>query len=355
MPLSQLTKKEKLVFYNLVKHPDFNDKEISRIIEVKRSTVTAIRNRLKREGFYSRIFIPNLPALGARLLAIYYGKYNPLMPFEERTKAETFGEDSRHPELVFGRSTDTEFIKIYVAEHLVDVRNVRDRIFIDYEARNFIENIHSIYYPFELCNITSLFNFVPLVGRLVGVEPEEGDYNNYIFRGSKKEDFTNAEKAVLDAVVSNPEASLIELSKITGKTRSTVSKVFSGLRERKLVQPLCLPALEKLGCELMVFLHTKFNPKSSMETRKEEMKFIMTAASHVFKVSGNIESAGILIPKNYTEYIALYNEMISLYRDKGYISENPYPLLFPIEKVKNKKLDFSALTHKMLYGERNTL
>jgi len=352
MGLTSLTRKEKLVFFSLVKHPLYSDSQVSKMIDVKRSTVTAIRNRLKRDGFYSSIVIPNLPALGCRLLQITYGNYNPLTPIEERRKSPSYGDDDNHPELIFARSTDTEFIKIFAAEHLYDIRSVRDKIYIDYETHDFIEDIHNILYPLELCNITSIFNYVPLLGKLLGIEIEEADYNNYIFNGTcKSADLTNVEKNILNAIVNNPEANIVELSKLTGKTRSTVSKVSSSLIERKLIQKINLPTLENLGCELMVFIHTQFNPKSSMETRKEEMKNIMKAAGHVFKVSGNIESAGIIVPRNYTEFIALYNEMISLYRDKGYISENPHYLLLPIEKIKYKKLDFGSLTHKLLFNK----
>jgi len=352
MPISLLTKKEKSVFYELVKNPDFNDNQISKEIGVKRSTVTAIRNRLKKDGFYSNIIIPNFPALGCRLLGISFGKYNPLTPQEERMKAASFGEGLKHPELVFARSTDTEFMKMYVAKHLVDIRVVQDRFFMDYESHDFIEDMHSTYYPFELCSITSLFNFVPLVGKLLGFEVAEKDYNNYHFTGKENADLTNVEKVVLDAIVGHPEANNVELSRITGKTRATVSKIKAELADRKLIQTFSLPVMEKLGCELMVFLHTKFNPKSSMEKRREDMRFIMRTASHVFKISGNIESAGVLFPRNYTEFTALYNSMISLYREKNYISENPYSLIFPIEKIKFKKLDFSALTHKMLFEKQ---
>ncbi len=352
MGLTSLTKKEKLVFFNLVKYPLYSDGQISKLIDVKRSTITAIRNRLKRDGFYSTIVVPNLTALGCRLLQITYGNYNPLMPIEERRKSPTYGEDDKHAELVLARSTDTEFIKIYMAEHLYDIRYVRDRVFIDYETHNFIEDIHSILYPLELCNITSFFNYVPLLGKLLGIEVGEADHNNYIFNGiTKQANLTNVEKSILDAIVNNPDANIVELAKITGKTRSTVSKISTDLTDRRLIQKINLPTIEKLGCELMVFLHTKFNPKSSMEVRRDDMKHIMKTAAHVFKVSGNIESAGILVPRNYTEFIALYNEMISLYRDKGYISENPYSLLFPIEKIKYKKLDFGSLMHKLLFGE----
>ena len=353
MSISQLTKKEKQVFYNIVKNPDSNDKEISGSVGIKRSTVTAIRNRLRKEGFYSNIIIPNLPALGCRILGITYGKYNPRAPQEERMKAKTFGEGIKHPELVFARSTDTEFLRLYVAEHLADIRVTQDKMFMDYESLNFIEYSNSIYYPFELCYITSLFNFVPCVGGILGIETEDADYNNYKFsQNSKKVNLTNAEKVIMDAVVKHPEANVVELSSITGKTRSTISKIRAEFYESNLIQTICLPALEKLGCELMVFLHTKFNPKSSIETRKEDMNFIKKTASHIFKVSGNVESAGIIIPKNYTEFIACYNNMISLYREKNYISDNPYSLLFPVEKIKTKKLDFSAITHKMLFDEQ---
>ena len=349
MPISQLTKKEKMVFFNLVKNPEMNDSELSKTIAIKRSTVTAIRNRLKKDGFYSTLVVPNLPALGCRLLGITYGKYNPLTPQAERMKAKTFGEGYKHPELVFLRSTDTEFLKLYVGEHLADIRILQDRNYIDYDSHNFIEEINSIYYPFEMGQITSLFNYVPLVGNLFGIELQDVDYNNYRFNGSKETDFTNVEKAILDAIVKNPDANIVELSKLTGKTRTTISKIRGDLIERNIMQNFCLPTLDKLGCELMVFLHTKFNPKSSMEARKEDMKVIMKMANHVFKISGDIESAGIIIPKNYTEFTALYNQMISLYREKNYISENPHALILPVEKLRSKKLDFSALTHKMLF------
>ena len=49
--LSQLTKKEKTVFYNLVKYPELNDNELSGKIQVKRTTITPIIKKIYNNRF----------------------------------------------------------------------------------------------------------------------------------------------------------------------------------------------------------------------------------------------------------------------------------------------------------------
>src|SRR3989338_7812663 len=129
--------------YGLVKYPEMNDGDLADKISIKRPTINSIRNRLHREKFFYPIILPNLPALGCRLFGILYGKYNPLAPRKERMKAETFESKLKHPELVYGRSTDTEFIGIYIAKNLADIRRVQDSFILDYEAHGFIEEVHS--------------------------------------------------------------------------------------------------------------------------------------------------------------------------------------------------------------------
>ncbi len=351
MSLSELTKKEKLVFYNLVKQPELNDNELSEKIGIKRSTITAIRNRLKKDGFYYTSIIPNLPAIGCRLMGIIYGRYNPLTPRTERMKASTFEERLKHPELVFARSTDTEFVNIYVAEHLADIRRIQDKAFLDYEAHGFIEEFNTVYYPLELSTITSLFNFAPLLRRLFGIQPQENlpDYNGSAWDTSKPIELTNIEKIILDALVKHPDATSIQLSKITGKTRSTVSKVRKEMLDNGLIKILNIPAIDKLGCELLAFLYTKFSPKCPFDVRKEKSEAMMDLYYPVFKISGDIESIAMCVIRNYTEYTNIYNTIISLYKESNFILGNLYTLLFPIQQIKLNKVDFSSLTHKMLF------
>ncbi len=352
MSLSQLTKKEKLVFYNLVRFPELNDNELSEKIDIKRSTVTAIRNRLKKEAFYSTMVVPNLPALGCKLMGITYGRYNPLTPRTERMKAPTFEEKLKHPELIFARSTDTEFINFFVAEHLTDIRRVQDKSYLDYEAHGFIEEFNAVYYPFELSSVTSIFNFAPLLKKLFGLEEDDKDrdYNGVGWSpGTKQAELTNIEKVILDSLVKYPEATAIELSKITGKTRSTISKVRKEMLSSGLIKTVNLPSLDKLGCELLTFFYTRFSPKCPFEVRKKKSEAMMGVYYPILKISGDIESVALCVMKNYTEYTNIYNSIMALYKENNYIVGNLYTLLFPIQQTKLNKLDFSAITHKMLF------
>ena len=46
----KLTDKEKLVLWGLVEHPELNDVELSKKLEVKRRTFSAIKTKLKNNG-----------------------------------------------------------------------------------------------------------------------------------------------------------------------------------------------------------------------------------------------------------------------------------------------------------------
>jgi len=347
--LSQLTKKEKTVFYNLVKYPELNDNELSGKIQVKRSTITAIRNRLKKDGFYSTIVVPNLPMLGCRLLGVAYGKYNPLTPRTERMKVSTFEERVKQPELVFARSSDTEFINLYVAEHLADIRKVQDKVYLDYEAHGFIEEFNAVYYPFELSSVTSIFDFGPLLGTLFGIADTRENFVGPVWsQDSKRVELTNIEKVVLDSLVKYPEATAIELSKKTGKTRSTVSKIRKEMLSNGLIKVVNIPSMEKLGCELLTFFYTRFSPKCPFEVRKEKSQKMMEMYYPILKVSGDMESIALCIMKNYTEYTHIHNNMLSFYKN-GDILGTLSSLLFPIQQIKLNKMDFSSITHKMLF------
>ena len=56
MKLFDITEKEKIILYGLVKYPRFTDKQLSEKFNIKHSTVTSIRHRLFEEEYY-RIWV----------------------------------------------------------------------------------------------------------------------------------------------------------------------------------------------------------------------------------------------------------------------------------------------------------
>src|SRR5512136_700682 len=63
-----LTPNEKQVLYGLVRHPVLNDRELSELLDVKVSTVTAIRRRLRHAEYFTTRRVPMMHRLGWELL-----------------------------------------------------------------------------------------------------------------------------------------------------------------------------------------------------------------------------------------------------------------------------------------------
>ena len=93
MTAGALSRNEKLTMFGLVRFPTFNDRVLAGEIKLKMSTVTAIRNRLKREGWFRTVRIPYLERLGGELLIVTSTRLNILKPREEllRTLREILG------------------------------------------------------------------------------------------------------------------------------------------------------------------------------------------------------------------------------------------------------------------------
>jgi len=102
----KLTEKAKKVLYSIVAHPDATDEELGDLNHIKRSTVTAIRNKLLKENYYKEYNVPDFEQIGCEFLAVMHSDYNPLTPFEARK--EQAQEVKNFFKYVYGLSTDTE-------------------------------------------------------------------------------------------------------------------------------------------------------------------------------------------------------------------------------------------------------
>ena len=92
-----LSEKEKLTLYGLAKYPHLKDKELSSKLNLKHSTVTSIRRRLREKKYFRRLIIPRFEMIGCRMLVVIYTNFSPLIPLEERVEItektiETFDE-----------------------------------------------------------------------------------------------------------------------------------------------------------------------------------------------------------------------------------------------------------------------
>jgi len=113
-----LTSKEKLVLHGLCVYPFFNDIELSEKLKLKRSTVTAIRNRLWKDGWFSIINLPNFYALGCESFSLLHCNFKASL--KERKDWGMLKEVLEIPEIVFSNETDDESILIFISRRFAD-------------------------------------------------------------------------------------------------------------------------------------------------------------------------------------------------------------------------------------------
>ncbi|MCK4491810.1 MAG: response regulator, partial [Candidatus Altiarchaeales archaeon] len=99
----KLTHNDKLTLYGLAQHPNASDITLSKKLGIPRTTITGIKNKLRKKQFYRKINTPNLPKLGCELLTLSYIKFNPSGIINER-KTHT-KKILKQPELIYAQST----------------------------------------------------------------------------------------------------------------------------------------------------------------------------------------------------------------------------------------------------------
>jgi len=341
-----LTKKEKLVFYGLVKWPELNDLQLSKQLKVKRSTVTAIKNKLKRKGFYSTYVIPNFGALGYELMSVIWGESSLQMPLEEKTKINPINKVIALPESVYGIATDKEFMGLLVLKNFTEFKKINDSfssVYRNYPVKE--ENINIAHFPFETSKIYALFDYDLTLGNLLDLNLGK-KVKNSEFGKVKQIKLTEREAIILYALTKYPELNDTVIAKKVKTARQTVSKIKHRLMSQGIIKLINEPNIKKIGCELFAATYNKLNAGTNSKETKKAINAIKEAYPTVFRISSNADEFCLTIFKDYTEYKARQNEMIQHFREKNMLSEELKTFIIPIKQIKFYKMDFASLVKK---------
>jgi len=234
-----LNEKEKLVLYSITAYPNLNDRELAQKIKLNRSTITAIKNRLRKRNLYKIKYVPNLQAIGCKLLTVIYGQLN------ENIEIKHF--KNLPAGFIRIHSTDTSFYAFFAADDLTRFNKEVDPL-IDTWTRNkiFKERPKIIYLPLELNKIQRLCNFEPLLKQTFELNFKSEITDN---PDSDKTRLTRNMKEVLYALVKYPEENTAELAKRLRITKITVRNNRKLLLEKGLLQKKIIPNFKKMNFE----------------------------------------------------------------------------------------------------------
>ncbi|MCK5261699.1 MAG: helix-turn-helix domain-containing protein, partial [Thermoplasmatales archaeon] len=233
MKKSELTKKEKLMLYGLVRYPQLTDKQLSEKLDLKHSTVTSIRHRLKENEYLRKLIIPKLQSMGCEMLVVIYTNFSPLIPLEERVEI-TGKAIEVFDEIFFSVGEQDKGFSLSFSKDYATIGRINDIRTQTFGGRGLLEEEYPnmVVFPFEISKIYRFFDFAPLLRNGFGLDLEiETEFENVKFGSEGNVVFSDTEKNVYCILTSYPELSDSDVGRELGVSRHTISRLRRKFKE----------------------------------------------------------------------------------------------------------------------------
>ena len=350
MSKSELTTKEKLMIYGLVKYPNLTDKQLSDKLKLNHSTVTSIRNRLREKEYIRRLVIPRLQNMGCQMLVAIYTNFSPLIPLEERV--EITGKTIEvFEEIFFSIGEQDKGFSLSFSRDYATVGKINDIRTQTFGSRGLLEDEYPsmIVFPFDISKIYRFFDFSPLIKKNYNIKIEENEnIINLAFIHTKNVNFSDTEKNVFCMIISYPEMSDSDIGREIGVSRHTVSRLRRGFEERKLIRKISLPNLQRLGFEILAFYHIRFDPRNPPDMENDEPALLMSDST-IFFSCRMFEAVMISVYRDYDDYKSDMVKVMQILKENRWIAQDPIIKTYGLNAmIFIKDFKFAPITHKIV-------
>lgn len=163
------------------------------------------------------------------------------------------------------------------------------------------------------------------------------------------------EKRVLYGLVSLPWENDKKIAKGLNIKYSTFNTVRQRLFERGLFKPVKIPALHRLGCEMMSIVYTSFNPVIPAEKRVELTREKIEVFDEMIHSVGEIHRGfSLSFSENYTNLLRINDVRMNFFGKKNLLEdEHPTIVIFPFElSTIHRFFDYSPFLRQYLKMDR---
>lgn len=355
MAKRELLDSEKKVLYGLVKFAGCTDQMLSKKLGMKVPTITAIRMKLKKKGYFSTKIIPNLQYLGAEMLTISYVVFSSHPSLENKLKEGR--RIMNREEFVYSISEANQDFFIQIAKRYTDSRRNTEDIESAYKGISyFVNNIVTVNFPFELCEIPYYFDYSPLLEKAFGFSTISDDKVEPLTQLSRTVNLSNKEKTVLFGLIKYPGLNDIELADKINASRMTIGKTRKKLLSQDLIRTINIPNLELIGFDLIVVTHGRFNMGLTEGLKFYVSELLKRIGPGIFTAFGKNEIVMINVFKDFQEFKTATSAFTQLYKEHEVFSEPPKRLLFSLNNmITTKNHDYSPFVSKVLGIKTNVV
>ena len=271
------TMNERNICYQLVAYPDSSDKDISLKLGLGISTVTKIRNRFLNEGLLRPVNIPSIQRLGAEILSLGYGEWNPNISREKKfEKGEEWLNHVSGSFLSLGDGNQALGLGFHRDFTMVTKSNLMTRRMLCRSPLMTSGDLNSIIMSFNLAKTYRFFNYTPLIAKALDINDPDYREPDFQFSDTEEVNLSRKEKLVLYGLVKYPAHNDKNLRTILGISRQTISSVRKRFRRDGIITKRYIPDIVKIGFDVLVFTHVRLkndsdpDPDLLMERLKED-------------------------------------------------------------------------------------
>ncbi len=352
--ISQLSRNEQIVLYHLVRYPTHSDREAHTKINMKQSTYSTIKKKLRREGYYYTSYTPILQHLGCEVLAVWYVTMNRKTRAEDRL-AITREKFLAASDLFSVISESNQAVIFSISKNIAEHVRVSDRLVQLYEENKFLEDLHIVLFPFDVSAIFSFFDFAPLLNRIFRIEPPGAGIGDFDVRSKKVRcrvkhiEMSELEKKVYLGLVRYPEFSDSLLSKKLGCSRQAFTRLKNKFLKEELIKKRRIVSLEKLGFKMLALTHSRFNPLKPLSERQKCVRHVATIRTPIFNIARDPESIMLTPFMDFEEFKVLHHKFVSYCAEHDSLRGEPVTFLLSIPRLfEIKWLVFEPLVKNVL-------
>lgn len=284
---------ERRVIMAIATNPLLTDEQQAEVVKIKRTTFTAMKNRLKSRKFFFQSNIPFLQNFNCDFLRIGYGSFNKEKKFSDikREMKEFMKRDN-----IFFFACDREFfLEIGFVKSFANYEEEIEDNASFYVKNELLAEISDIPFYFFNSKIYNFFDYSSLFRKETTQIPFE------------RQKLTKKEINVFRELITNPNLLDTELQKKTKIARQTFSK-FRKNYEGKLFKTTINCNLKELGFKFIAMIHCHFHPLMH-KNEKEKILNRIFAHQFIFLALKKAEFVlmGIYNEGQFEEYQKLYD------------------------------------------------
>jgi len=317
-----LTGNEKQVLYGLIHHPVLNDRELSELLGVKVSTVTAIRRRLRRAEYFVTRRLPMMHRLGWEILAAGHARLDIAQGPQAAARLRDALKD-RLPGVFHAAVSSDHVTFLAAAPNYTVLRQETDELRLILEKTKLLGDgdVTTVVFPMSLCVVPTFFDYSHALALSFGLDERVSFKPEYAKQGDV--DLTRKETEVLKGLVRYPELSDKALAQKVKVSRQAVSKMRREFEDDGILRTVRIPSLRALGFELYVTSFAHFTPSATVKARSEAIEKLLRIAPTFFLASSDTDAVLLGAAKNYEQFSALRATITKYHEERGFLLGDP--------------------------------